>query len=55
MPLNWAQRIQEFVGMIAKGQLISKENFGNFKSPKKRTKFLKDFCPASKMGQIKNK
>ena len=28
-----------------KGQLIS-ENFGVFKSPKKRTKFLKEFCPS---------
>ena len=29
-----------------KGQLISERNFGGFKSPKKGTKFLKDFCPS---------
>ena len=29
-----------------KGQLISENNFGVFKSPKKRTKFSKDFCPS---------
>ena len=33
-----------------KGQLISEWNFGVFKSPKKPTKFLTDFCP-SFMGQ----
>ena len=30
---------------IYKGQLISKCLFGVFKSPKKTTKFIKDFCP----------
>ena len=30
----------------AKGQLISEWNFGVFKSPKKSTKFLTDFCPS---------
>ena len=30
--------------LLIKGQLISERNFGVFKSPKKRTKFLKDFC-----------
>ena len=29
-----------------KGQLISEWNFGVFKSPKKPTKFLTDFCPS---------
>ena len=29
-----------------KGQLISESNFGVFKSPKKLTKFLTDFCPS---------
>ena len=29
-----------------KGQLTSERNFGVFKSPKKRTKVLKDFCPS---------
>ena len=28
-----------------KGQLISEWSFGVFKSPKKPTKFLSDFCP----------
>ncbi len=31
-----------------KGQLISEWNFGVFKSPKKPTKFLTDFCPKGK-------
>ena len=31
---------------FTKGQLISKRNFVVFKSPKKRTQFLKDFCPS---------
>ena len=35
---------------FTKGQLISKWNFGVFKSPKKPTKFLTDFCPL-KLGQ----
>ena len=30
----------------AKGQLISEWNFGVFKSPKKPSKFLTDFCPS---------
>ena len=30
----------------AKGQLISEWNFGVFKSAKKPTKFLTDFCPS---------
>ena len=34
------------VECIAKGQLISGRNFDIFKSSKKRTKFLKDFCPS---------
>ena len=29
-----------------KDQLISERNFGVFKSPQKRTKFLNDFCPS---------
>ena len=36
-----------------KGQSISERNFGFFKSPKKRTKFLKDFCPRDKICKIK--
>ena len=32
--------------MSFKGQLISERNFGVFKSPKKRAKFLNDFCPS---------
>ena len=39
--------------MMAKGRLISEGNFVFFKSPKKQIKFLKDFCPNLKMGQIK--
>ena len=35
---------------ITKGQLISEWIFGVFKSPKKPTKFLTDFCPM-KLGQ----
>jgi hypothetical protein len=31
---------------FTKGQLISEWNFGVFKSPKKPTKFLTDFCPS---------
>ena len=33
-----------------KGQLISEGNFGVFKSPKKQTFILKDFCPM-RLGQ----
>ena len=32
--------------ILHKGQLISEWNFGAFKSPKKPTKFLADFCPS---------
>ena len=35
---------------LGKGQLISKEIFLGFKSPKKQAIFFEDFCP---MGQIK--
>ena len=31
---------------LAKGQLNSESIFLGFKSPKKQTKFLKDFCPS---------
>ena len=34
------------VNVQPKGQLISEWNFGVFKSPKKPTKFLTDFCPS---------
>ena len=34
------------VKLLAKGQIISELNFGVFKSPKKPTKFLIDFCPS---------
>ena len=30
----------------SKSQLLSERNFGVFKSPKKQTKLLKDFCPS---------
>ena len=36
---------QIFSAGPAKGQLFSEGNFDVFKSPKKRTKFLKNFCP----------
>ena len=38
---NWSKSRQ-----YIKGQLISEWNFGIFKSPKKPTKFLTDFCPS---------
>ena len=36
---------QIFSAGPAKGQLFSEGNFDVFKSPKKRNKFLKYFCP----------
>ena len=35
----------DFCPRTTKGQLISEWSFGVFKSPKKPTKFLSDFCP----------
>ena len=35
----------DFCPRATKGQLISEWSFGVFKSPKKPTKFLSDFCP----------
>ena len=35
----------DFSPRATKGQLISEWSFGVFKSPKKPTKFLTDFCP----------
>ena len=41
------KEVQDFNSKISfKGQLISKWNCGVFKSPKKPTKFLTDFCPS---------
>ena len=31
--------------ILKKGQLISKQNYEVIVSPKKRTKYCKDFCP----------
>ena len=35
-----------FDAIPIKGQLISERNFGVFKSSKKQTKFMKNFCPS---------
>ena len=35
-----------FDAIPIKGQLISERNFGVFKSTKKQTKFMKEFCPS---------
>ena len=42
------KKISDMIKYVAntKGQLISEWNFGVFKSPKKPTKFLTDFCPS---------
>ena len=43
---RYAQFLEFEFYQIYKGRLILERNFGVFKSPKKQTKFLKDFCPS---------
>ena len=39
--------IMQLFSVDAKGKLISKQNYEVIVSPKKRTKYCKDFCPNS--------
>ena len=48
---TWFKHSKNLKG-ITKGQLISEWNFGVFKSPKKPTKFLTDFCPSRNLSKI---